>query len=80
MDTIRTFTTGMGTEAKLLLLPVLADQGFDKISCLPVSIRIVLESLLRNSDGKQANERGLKVAPDPHMIKRNFLGFTKLVK
>jgi len=32
-------------------LPALGAQGFDKISRLPISIRIVLESLLRNCDG-----------------------------
>jgi aconitate hydratase len=32
-------------------LPMLAKQGFAKIARLPVSIRIVLESLLRNRDG-----------------------------
>jgi aconitate hydratase len=80
MDTIRTFTTGTETEAKLHSLPVLSDQGFDKISCLPLSIRSVLESLLRNCDGKKANERGLKIFPDPDMIKRQFLIFTQLVK
>ena len=56
MDTTRTFNTGNGTEAKLHSLPALAEQGFEKISRLPVSIRIVLESLLRNCDGKKVTE------------------------
>ena len=50
MDTLRTFTTGSGTEGKLYSLPALAEQGFPNLSKLPVSIRIVLESVLRNSE------------------------------
>lgn len=37
-------------------LPELASQGFDKISRMPVSIRIMLESLLRNCDGLRVKE------------------------
>ncbi|MFC4994943.1 aconitate hydratase AcnA [Rubritalea tangerina] len=56
INTLRTFTTGSGTEASFYSLPALADQGFNKISRLPVSIRIVLESLMRNCDGKKVTE------------------------
>jgi len=56
MTTLRTFTTGSGTQGKFHSLPALAEQGFPNVSRLPVSIRIVLESLLRNNDG-------LKVTP-----------------
>ena len=56
MTTLRTFTTGSGTEGKFHSLPALAEQGFPHLSRLPISIRIVLESLLRNNDG-------LKVTP-----------------
>jgi aconitate hydratase len=51
MTTLRTFTTGSGTEGKFHSLPALAEQGFPNLSRLPISIRIVLESLLRNNDG-----------------------------
>ena len=51
MTTLRTFTTGSGTTGRFHSLPALAEQGFPNISRLPVSIRIVLESLLRNNDG-----------------------------
>ena len=37
-------------------LPALAAQGFSGIHRLPVSIRIILESLLRNCDGKRVKE------------------------
>jgi aconitate hydratase len=36
-------------------LPALEEEGFGKISRLPVSIRIVLESVLRNCDGKKVS-------------------------
>ena len=51
MDTIRTFTTGSGTQGKLYSLPALAESGFPEINRMPISLRIVLESLLRNCDG-----------------------------
>jgi aconitate hydratase len=51
MTTLRTFTTGTGTAGKFHSLPALAEQGFANIPRLPISIRIVLESLLRNNDG-----------------------------
>jgi aconitate hydratase len=57
INTLGTFTTGSGKEGKLHSLPSLEKQGFGKISRLPVSIRIVLESLLRNLDGKKVTEK-----------------------
>lgn len=41
-------------------LPALEAQGFGKISRLPVSIRIVLESVLRNCDGRRVTEEDVK--------------------
>jgi len=60
LDTIRTFQTGSGTEGKFNSLPALKEQGFGDISRLPVSIRIVLESLLRNCDGRKVTEDDIK--------------------
>jgi len=60
MDTLRTFTTGTGAEGKFHSLPALAEQGFPNLSRLPVSIRIVLESLLRNNDGLKVTERDIR--------------------
>jgi aconitate hydratase len=57
MNTLRTFTTGSGTEGKYYSLPALAEQGYAGISRLPVSIRIVLESLLRNHDGLKVTDK-----------------------
>src|SRR5580698_8779010 len=52
-----TFKTGSNAEGKFYSLPELEKQGIGKISRLPVSIRIVLESLLRNLDGKKVSEK-----------------------
>lgn len=41
-------------------LPSLETQGFGNISRLPVSIRILLESLLRNCDGKRVKEEDIR--------------------
>ncbi len=60
MDTIRTFTTGSGTEGKFHSLPALAENGIPNISRLPVSIRIVLESVLRNVDGRKVTDEDVK--------------------
>ena len=56
MDTLRTFTTGSGAPGNFYSLPALAEQGFPKLSRLPVSIRIVLESVLRCVDGRKVTE------------------------
>jgi len=41
-------------------LPEVEKQGLGKVSRLPVSLRIVLESLLRNLDGKRVREEDIK--------------------
>jgi aconitate hydratase len=50
--TLKSFKTASGKEGQLFSLPALAKQ-FPNVSRLPVSIRIVLESVLRNCDGKK---------------------------
>jgi len=60
MNTLRTFTTGSGAEGKLHSLPALAEQGFPNLHRLPVSIRIVLESLLRNNDGLKVSDKDIQ--------------------
>ena len=60
MDTIRTFTTGSGASGRFYSLPALAEQGFttkEKIRRMPVSLRIVLESLMRHCDGLKVTEQ-----------------------
>lgn len=50
-DSRRSFTTGDGGTGSFYSLPSLEAAGLGKISRLPISIRIVLESVLRNYDG-----------------------------
>ena len=58
--TLTKFDTGNGREAWLYSLPALEEQGLGKISRLPVSIRIVLESVLRNCDGKKVRHKDVE--------------------
>ncbi len=62
-NTRQTFTTGNGSEGIFYSLPQLQKEGIGAISRLPLSIRIVLESVLRNFDGgkkvSEANVRAL---------------------
>jgi aconitate hydratase len=55
-NTLQEFKMGSGRTGKLYSLPALQESGVGMISRLPVSIRIVLESVLRNCDGKKLTE------------------------
>jgi len=59
-NTLRDFDLGDGKKGKLYSLPMLERAGIGMISHLPVSIRIVLESVLRNYDGKKITESHIK--------------------
>lgn len=59
-NTLQEFTTGSGATAKYYSLPQLEKNGLGNISRLPVSIRIVLESVLRNCDGARVEERNVR--------------------
>src|SRR3982074_2668270 len=58
--TLQKFYAGKGREGFLHSLPALEEQGVGKISRLPVSIRIVLESVLRNCDGKKVRRKDVE--------------------
>ena len=58
--TISKFTTGDNQLAKFYSIPSLADQGFPNINRLPVSIRIILESLLRHQDDKKVSSQDIQ--------------------
>ena len=60
-ETLRSFPIASGKEGKLYSLPALAQQ-FPQIPRLPVSIRIVLESVLRNCDGRKVTAERPTVA------------------
>ena len=60
-NTKQTFKTGAGADGTFYSLPQLEKEGIATISCLPISIRIVLESVLRNfDDGKKISEEDVK--------------------
>ncbi len=59
-NSIREFTTASGVKGRYYSLPALEQAGAGKISRLPVSIRIVLESVLRNCDGKKVTEEHVR--------------------
>src|ERR1700730_1896309 len=54
---IRTFGYGKGKQARYYSLPALEEAGIGPVSRLPVSLRIVLESVLRNCDEKKVTEK-----------------------
>jgi aconitate hydratase len=57
--TLQEFKLAAGT-GKYYSLPALEAAGIGKVSRLPVSIRIVLESVLRNCDGKKVTEEHVR--------------------
>ena len=59
-DTLQNFELGSGKTGKFYSLPALEKAGVGPISKLPVSIRLVLESVLRNCDGKKVSEANIK--------------------
>jgi len=52
-DALQAFTLASGKSSRYYSLAVLEALGLGTVSRLPVSIRIVLESLLRNCDGRK---------------------------
>lgn len=56
---LRSFSVN-GQTAHYFSLPALEEQGLGAISRLPVSIRIVLESVLRNCDGRKVAEEDVR--------------------
>ncbi|MGA2175813.1 MAG: aconitate hydratase AcnA [Verrucomicrobiota bacterium] len=59
-DSLKDFDLGQGTKGAFYSLPALEKAGVGAISKLPVSIRIVLESVLRNYDGKRVSETNVR--------------------
>jgi len=59
-NTLQEFSPTPGKKAKFYSLPALEKAGIGKISRLPVSIRIVLEAVLRNVDGKKVAEEHVR--------------------
>ena len=73
--TLRSFEPSIGAVASYYSLPALEEQGIGKISRLPFSIRVVLESVLRNCDGRKVDAKDVRAlaswnakAPAPEEI------------
>src|SRR4051812_18498470 len=58
-NSLQKFDLGNGQQGLFFSLPALEKAGIGHISQLPVSIRIVLESVLRNCDGKRVAEKNV---------------------
>jgi aconitate hydratase len=58
--TLQNFDLGAGKTGRFYSLPALEKAGVGPISRLPVSIRLVLESVLRNCDGKKVSEANVR--------------------
>jgi aconitate hydratase A / 2-methylisocitrate dehydratase len=59
-DSLQTFESTSGPAGRFFSLPQLEKKGVGPISKLPISIRIVLESVLRNCDGKKITEEDVR--------------------
>src|SRR5271157_2536626 len=58
--TLQDFDLGNGRQGALHALPQLERAGVGPVSRLPVSLRLVLESVLRNCDGKRILEENVR--------------------
>ena len=59
-NSLQSFTLASGASGQFYSLPALEAAGVGRVSRLPVSIRIVLESVLRNCDGKKVTAEHVK--------------------
>ena len=59
-NSLRSTSTQSGQKVTYYSLPALEEAGVGPISKLPVSIRIVLEAVLRNFDGKRVSENDIR--------------------
>src|SRR5439155_9462143 len=59
-DSLESFDAGNGCQSRLYSLPRLGKSGVGPVSQLPVSIRLVLESVLRHCDGKRITEQNVR--------------------
>src|SRR5437867_11665656 len=59
-QTLQDFDLGGDQKGKFYSLPQLEKAGVGPVSQLPVSIRLVLESVLRNCDGKRVSEQNVR--------------------
>ncbi len=59
-NSLQTFDLGNGQQGSFHSLPALEKAGLGGVSRLPVSIRLVLEAVLRTCDGKKVTEQNVR--------------------
>ncbi|MGB8857234.1 MAG: aconitase family protein, partial [Burkholderiales bacterium] len=76
-NSLQTFKMQSSANGKFYSLPALEQAGLGKISRLPVSIRIVLEAVLRNCDGKKVTEAHIRelAAWKPNALRTDEIPF-----
>ncbi len=76
-NTRQSFDLSNGKTSTFYSLPALEAAGVGNISRLPVSIRIVLESVLRNCDGKKVTEQHVRQLAnwEPNAARTNEIPF-----
>jgi len=74
----RDIDLGLGKTYEYYSVPALEQQGLGRVSRLPVSLRIVLESLLRNCDERRVFERHVRALANwqPNAIREDEIPFT----
>ncbi len=60
LDSLQKFDLGNGRQGLFYSLPQLERSGLGRISRLPICLRIVLESVLRNCDGQLVTEQNVR--------------------
>ena len=77
-DTQEEITLSDGSRGRICSLPALARAGFAKVDRLPVSLRIVLESVLRNCDGESITAEHVRALAtwDPTGARESEVPFT----
>ena len=77
-NSLQSFDLGNGQEGKFYSLPALAEAGLGDVSRLPVCIRLVLESVLRNFDGQKVTEENIRqlAAWKPNATRIDEIPFT----
>ena len=75
--TLKEIPLSASKQARIYSLPALEAAGVGRISRLPVSIRIVLESVLRNCDGEKITEAHVRRLADwqPHVSRLDEIPF-----
>ena len=60
LNVLERFSPSAGATASFYSLPALEKLGVAKVSRLPVSMRVVLESVVRNVDGKRIRDEDVE--------------------